>query len=195
MPRLAMTMRAVSAALVISLCGLHALGATRYAPIMPLAQRSLLLDIAAAGERVLMAGERGHILNSDDRGASWLQARVPTTQMLTGIHFVDNERGWAVGHDGLILVSGDGDVFIVDFGAALRLGPILRPLLGRLLRVVDRRAAIKYVARWEPTHLSDDDARSVLRGRKLRALWLFSPHRPPRGEYEQVEQRNVRSTP
>jgi photosystem II stability/assembly factor-like uncharacterized protein len=75
---------------------------------MPLAPRSLLLDLASAGERVLAAGEYGHILYSDDRGASWTQARVPTTQMLTAIHFVDDSRGWAVGHDGLILVSDDG---------------------------------------------------------------------------------------
>jgi photosystem II stability/assembly factor-like uncharacterized protein len=75
---------------------------------MPLASRSLLLDLSSAGDRLLVAGEYGHILYSDDRGESWQQARVPTTQMLTGIHFVDETRGWAVGHDGLILVSDDG---------------------------------------------------------------------------------------
>jgi len=82
--------------------------ATEYAPIMPLASRSLLLDITAAGERSVAAGERGHILFSDDMGKSWQQGKVPTTQMLTGVHFVNTERGWAVGHDGLILVSDDG---------------------------------------------------------------------------------------
>jgi photosystem II stability/assembly factor-like uncharacterized protein len=75
------------------------LAATEYAPIMPMASRSLLLDIAGAGDRAVTVGERGHILYSDDSGTSWQQARVPTTQMLTG---------WAVGHDGLILVSDDG---------------------------------------------------------------------------------------
>jgi photosystem II stability/assembly factor-like uncharacterized protein len=75
---------------------------------MPLAPRSLLLDLSPAGERVVVAGERGHILYSDDRGENWSQARVPTTQMLTGIHFSDEKKGWAVGHDGLILVSDDG---------------------------------------------------------------------------------------
>ena len=82
--------------------------AADYAPIMPLASRSLLLDISAAGDRAVIAGERGHILYSDDAGNSWQQARVPTTQMLTGIHFVDRQRGWAVGHDGIIVVSDDG---------------------------------------------------------------------------------------
>ena len=82
--------------------------AEAYAPIMPLASRSLLLDISAAGDRVVTAGERGHILYSDDNGSSWQQARVPTIQMLTGVYFIDEKRGWAVGHDGLILVSDDG---------------------------------------------------------------------------------------
>ena len=82
--------------------------AAEYAPILPLASRSLLLDITAAGERSVAAGERGHILFSDDHGESWQQGKVPTTQMLTGVHFVNATRGWAVGHDGLILVSDDG---------------------------------------------------------------------------------------
>lgn len=79
-----------------------------YAPIMPLAEKSLLLDISIAGPRLVVAGERGHILYSDDNGDSWRQARVPTTQMLTSVHFVDANYGWAAGHDGLILISEDG---------------------------------------------------------------------------------------
>ena len=79
----------------------------RYAPVVPLAPKSLLLDITEAGPRLVAAGERGHILYSDDDGQSWQQALVPTTQMLTSVYFVDSQRGWAVGHDGLILVSDD----------------------------------------------------------------------------------------
>lgn len=78
-----------------------------YSTVMPLAARSLLLDIAAAGERLVIVGERGHVLFSDDRGASWQQARVPTRQMLTAVHFVSPRRGWAVGHDGLVLATDD----------------------------------------------------------------------------------------
>jgi photosystem II stability/assembly factor-like uncharacterized protein len=81
--------------------------ATRYAPIMPLAAQSLLLDITTAGERLVAVGERGHILYSDDRGDTWQQALVPTTQMLTSVHFIDPRHGWAAGHDGLILASDD----------------------------------------------------------------------------------------
>jgi photosystem II stability/assembly factor-like uncharacterized protein len=78
-----------------------------YAPIMPLAARSLLLDLAVAGSRLVAVGERGHILYSDDEGRNWRQARVPTTQMLTSVSFVDAGHGWAAGHDGVILVTDD----------------------------------------------------------------------------------------
>ncbi len=78
------------------------------APVMPLASKSLLLDISPAGERLVVAGEHGIVLYSDDNGSRWQQAAVPTTQMLTSIHFINGQKGWAVGHDGLILVSDDG---------------------------------------------------------------------------------------
>lgn len=69
---------------------------------------SLLLDVAHAGKRLVAVGERGHVLYSDDDGANWTQAKVPTRQMLTAVYFVDDQRGWAVGHDALILASSDG---------------------------------------------------------------------------------------
>lgn len=80
---------------------------TQFAPIMPLVAQSLLLDIADTGERLVAVGERGHILYSLDNGQTWRQARVPTTQLLTSVYFIDALHGWAVGHDGLILASND----------------------------------------------------------------------------------------
>jgi photosystem II stability/assembly factor-like uncharacterized protein len=75
----------------------------------PLAARSLLLDVARAGARLVAVGERGHVLLSDDGGANWRQARsVPMRVLLTAVWFVDAERGWAVGHDELILATSDG---------------------------------------------------------------------------------------
>ena len=75
--------------------------------IMPRARESLLLDVAMAGKRMVVAGEQGHVLYSDGVGDKWTQAKVPTRQMLTAIHFPTPERGWTVGHDGLILTSVD----------------------------------------------------------------------------------------
>lgn len=81
-----------------------------YAVESPRASQSLLLGIAPAGARLVTVGDRGHILYSDDQGASWQQGRVPTRQLLTSVFFVDDLRGWAVGHDAQILHSADGGV-------------------------------------------------------------------------------------
>jgi len=74
-----------------------------------LADRSLLIAMAAAGERLVAVGDRGVVVLSDDRGASWTQAAsVPAQALLTGVCFFDARRGVAVGHDEIVLVTGDG---------------------------------------------------------------------------------------
>src|SRR5688572_29562053 len=74
----------------------------------PLAERSLLLDIAAAGKRLVAVGDRGHVLLSDDAGGRWRQAQgVPAQTLLTAVCFGDARHGIAVGHDELILVTKD----------------------------------------------------------------------------------------
>ncbi len=73
----------------------------------PLAARSLLLGLARAGSRLVAVGDRGHVLLSDDEGLSWRQVVVPTRAMLTAVSFPDADHGWAVGHDGVILVTAD----------------------------------------------------------------------------------------
>jgi photosystem II stability/assembly factor-like uncharacterized protein len=80
----------------------------RYAIESQKAASTLLLDIAHAGKRLVAAGDRGHILFSDDGGATWTQAKVPTRQLLTAVYFADDKHGWAVGHDALILATTDG---------------------------------------------------------------------------------------
>jgi len=79
------------------------------APSLPsrLAASSLLLDVTAAGERLVAVGEWGHIVYSDDQGANWTQATVPVDVTLTAISFADEKNGWAVGHDAVILHSAD----------------------------------------------------------------------------------------
>lgn len=81
----------------------------RPALVAPLAVRSLLLDVARAGARLVAVGERGHVLLSDDDGVTWRQAKsVPMRTMLTAVWFADAQHGWAVGHDELILNTSDG---------------------------------------------------------------------------------------
>ncbi len=74
----------------------------------PLAARSPLFAIARAGTRLVTVGQRGHILSSDNNGASWQQADVPVSTDLVAVHFPSAQKGWAVGHDGVILHSNDG---------------------------------------------------------------------------------------
>jgi photosystem II stability/assembly factor-like uncharacterized protein len=74
----------------------------------PRALRSLLLDIAPAGNRLVAVGEYGTILYSDDKGASWKQAEVPVQVTLTAVFFPEPDLGWAVGHDAVILHTQDG---------------------------------------------------------------------------------------
>ena len=82
--------------------------AQRAAVESSLAATSLLLDGTAAGPRLVAVGERGHILLSDDNGATWAQAQVPVQVMLTAVRMLDAQTGWAVGHDAVILRTRDG---------------------------------------------------------------------------------------
>jgi photosystem II stability/assembly factor-like uncharacterized protein len=81
---------------------------SEWSVLMPLAAESLMLDIARVGDTVVVAGDRGHILISDDQGRNWTQKRTPTRALLTGIWFHDRDLGWAVGHDAVILRTEDG---------------------------------------------------------------------------------------
>jgi len=76
------------------------------AEVMPLAEHSLLLDLARSGERLVAVGERGHVLMSSD-GKTWTQsANVPVRSALTAVSAVGADV-WAVGFDGIILHSGN----------------------------------------------------------------------------------------
>lgn len=73
-----------------------------------LASKSLLLDINLIGDDKLVAvGHHGHIIISSD-GQQWQQANVPVQATLTSVFFINEQLGWAVGHDATILHSKDG---------------------------------------------------------------------------------------
>jgi len=68
-----------------------------------------LFAAAHAGKRIVVAGEHGVILLSDDQGKTFRQAKsVPSRALLSSLSFVDEKQGWAAGHDGLVLHTADG---------------------------------------------------------------------------------------
>jgi photosystem II stability/assembly factor-like uncharacterized protein len=64
--------------------------------------------VTRAGQRLVAVGERGHVLYSDDNGQNWQQANVPVSVTLTAVYFPVAQKGWAVGHDGVVLHTQDG---------------------------------------------------------------------------------------
>ena len=113
-PRKLISVIGLSAAMVcVPAAQVFAQNATEYedtqsAVMSPLASLALLIDVVKVGDRLVAVGSRGHIVYSDDQGASWQQADVPTRQMLTAVNFINANEGWAVGHDSLILHTTDG---------------------------------------------------------------------------------------
>jgi photosystem II stability/assembly factor-like uncharacterized protein len=71
-----------------------------------LAIRAPLNAFAMAGSRMVVAGQRGHILHSGD-GKNWVQADVPLSADLNALHFPTRQLGWAVGQEGAVLHSAD----------------------------------------------------------------------------------------
>ncbi|MEO6279130.1 YCF48-related protein [Roseateles sp.] len=74
----------------------------------PLATRSALLAAARAGQRLVLAGERGLVVYSDNGGQQWQQAEVPAQVSLTALAFANAQQGWACGHFGSLLQTRDG---------------------------------------------------------------------------------------
>ncbi|WP_445778154.1 WD40/YVTN/BNR-like repeat-containing protein [Shewanella sp.] len=74
--------------------------------IQPLAQSSLLLDIANAGDHLVAVGQRGNVLLL--KNGQWQQVATPVLTQLTKVFFFDDKQGWAVGHDATIIHTNDG---------------------------------------------------------------------------------------
>ncbi|SEI51479.1 YCF48-related protein [Pseudomonas sp. NFACC07-1] len=57
--------------------------------------------------RLVAVGRRGIIVYTNER-QEWQQAQVPTSADLVALDFIDADRGWAVGHGGVVLSTTDG---------------------------------------------------------------------------------------
>ncbi|VAW87092.1 FIG002465: BNR repeat protein [hydrothermal vent metagenome] len=103
-----LTSKMATLLLLILFCFTSSTWASESAEPSHLAISSLLLDGAQYENRMVVVGERGHILYSEDQGHNWLQAEVPTRVMLTGTFLLNHQNIWAVGHDATIIKSNDG---------------------------------------------------------------------------------------
>src|SRR4051795_11230597 len=72
-----------------------------------LSPRRLLNAAVFAGGRIVAPRQQGHVVFSDDKGKTWTQAEVPVSSDLTALSFPTPQRGWAVGHDGVVLATTD----------------------------------------------------------------------------------------
>ncbi len=89
---------------VVGLVAFSALLSANSSYQAPLVKESLLLDIAA-GINIVIVGERGHILTGTTQ-QDLVQVSVPTRTTLTAIALSGN-HAWAVGHDASVLHSSD----------------------------------------------------------------------------------------
>ncbi|MBI3148406.1 MAG: glycosyl hydrolase [Betaproteobacteria bacterium] len=90
--------------------------------VAPLANKAPLLAAAAAGARLVAAGDFGTVLISDDAGKSWRQGKTPTRATLTSLYFLDPKKGWAAGHGGVMIGTVDGGetwTRLADLGAGV----------------------------------------------------------------------------
>lgn len=79
----------------------------RPAEIVKLAANGLMLDVANSGKHLFVVGDRGTVLVSNN-ARDWAQVQTPVRSALTGVDFADQETGYAVGHDAVILKTSDG---------------------------------------------------------------------------------------
>ena len=81
-----------------------------YAPAMQAtkAPKTVLTEITYAGDRTIAVGDYGVIIYRDSNDQPWQQAEVPTSVLFTSVDFADANRGWAVGHHGVIAATTDG---------------------------------------------------------------------------------------
>lgn len=108
---------------------------TRFAP------QSQLSAVARAGTRLVAVGVRGLIVISDDDGRSWRQVPSPVSSDLVAVRLVSARRGWAAGHDGVILATDDGGEHWVRQIDGRATADLLKAHLGALAAGGDARAA------------------------------------------------------
>ena len=78
------------------------------AAAVPDAGSKPMMSVAPVGDGWIAVGIRGLIVTGSSIKGPWHQAQVPVQSDLLAVQFLDSMRGWAVGHDGVVLHSEDG---------------------------------------------------------------------------------------
>lgn len=76
------------------------------APQAPLAQQGVMIGVERHQNQTIIVGAFGTVLVREGND-EWQQAAVPTSVLLTAVHYIDANHIWATGHDGVILRSED----------------------------------------------------------------------------------------
>ncbi len=99
----------VLAALLVLLC-IPSWASSDESPIWTFDFRDVFYDIAFLNEEVAaIVGARGRVLVSHPKYPNlWSPRDSGTKQLLTCLSFVDDRRGWAAGHGGIIVHTADG---------------------------------------------------------------------------------------
>lgn len=103
----------LAVSLIVAL-GAYASFATRPVPVFKEtvidARHFGVTGLARAGERLVAVGELGHILLSEDQGATWTNAKITPDRgsALSQVIFLNDKEGIAVGHDSWVLYTQDG---------------------------------------------------------------------------------------
>jgi len=89
-------------------------------------ERLLFTDAVRVEARLIAVGDRGSILLGSPDGRAWRAAKAPAAPLLTAVRFLDAKRGWAVGHDAVILATADGgESWSQQFSAPKEQRPLL----------------------------------------------------------------------
>ena len=101
---------------VLSVCLLAMLSvpvfASQQESVWMLNFRDTFLDIACVGEKkAIIVGDCGRVLATHGTYTNlWAPRDSKTKEMLTAVSFIDDKRGWAAGHGGIIIHTDDGGV-------------------------------------------------------------------------------------
>ncbi len=72
--------------------------------------KDTFFDIAYINKRkAVIVGDRGRVLVTHEKYENlWAPRNSKTKEMLTSVSFIDEQHGWAAGHGGVIIHTGDG---------------------------------------------------------------------------------------